>query len=73
MALAGVGTFPQPGEISPGYNGLLFLDELPEFKRTFLEVMRQPLEAQAIIISRAKSTVDYPSSIMAINLDVVNN
>jgi magnesium chelatase family protein len=58
VALVGGGTFPQPGEISLGHNGVLFLDELPEFKRTALEVMRQPLEDRVITISRAKSTVD---------------
>ena len=57
VALVGGGTFPQPGEISLGHNGVLFLDELPEFKRTVLEVMRQPLEDRVITISRAKSTV----------------
>jgi hypothetical protein len=64
VALVGGGTFPQPGEISLGHNGVLFLDELPEFKRTVLEVMRQPLEDRVITISRAKSTVDYPASLM---------
>jgi len=64
VALVGGGTFPQPGEISLGHNGVLFLDELPEFKRSVLEVMRQPLEDRAITISRAKSTVDYPASFM---------
>ena len=66
VALVGGGTFPQPGEISLGQNGVLFLDELPEFKRTVLEVMRQPLEDRVITISRAKSTVDYPASFMII-------
>ena len=66
VALVGGGTFPQPGEISLGHNGVLFLDELPEFKRTVLEVMRQPLEDRVITISRAKSTVDYPASFMLI-------
>jgi magnesium chelatase family protein len=62
VALVGGGTFPQPGKISLGHNGVLFLDELPEFKRTVLEVMRQLLEDNVITISRAKSTVDYPAS-----------
>ena len=66
VALVGGGTFPQPGEISLGHNGVLFLDELPEFKRTVLEVMRQPLEDRVITISRAKSTCDYPASFMLI-------
>jgi Predicted ATPase with chaperone activity len=70
VALVGGGTFPQPGEISSGHNGVLFLDELPEFKRTVLEVMRQPLEDRVITISRAKSTNDYPASLMVVYLNV---
>jgi magnesium chelatase family protein len=66
VALVGGGSFPQPGEISLAHNGVLFLDELPEFKRTVLEVMRQPMEERRVTISRARFTVDYPAAFMLI-------
>ncbi|PVY39223.1 YifB family Mg chelatase-like AAA ATPase [Pontibacter virosus] len=66
VALVGGGGIPQPGEISLAHNGVLFLDELPEFKRTALEVMRQPLEERRVTISRAKTTLDFPANFMLI-------
>lgn len=65
-ALAGGGILPQPGEISLAHNGVLFLDELPEFKRSVLEVMRQPLEDRKVTISRSRLSVEYPASFMLI-------
>lgn len=66
VALVGGGGFPQPGEISLAHNGILFLDELPEFKRTVLEVMRQPMEERRVTISRARSTVEFPAAFMLV-------
>ena len=66
VALVGGGGNPQPGEISLAHNGVLFLDELPEFKRTVLEVMRQPMEERRVTISRAKIAVDFPASFMLV-------
>jgi magnesium chelatase family protein len=65
-ALVGGGSVPQPGEISLAHNGVLFLDELPEFKRTALEVMRQPMEERRVTISRAKVALDFPASFMLV-------
>lgn len=67
VALVGGGGNPQPGEISLAHNGVLFLDELPEFKRTVLEVMRQPMEERRVSISRAKISIDFPASFMLIS------
>jgi magnesium chelatase family protein len=65
-ALVGGGSNPQPGEISLAHNGVLFLDELPEFKKSALEVMRQPLEERKVSISRARWAVEFPSNFMLI-------
>ncbi len=66
VALVGGGGNPQPGEISLAHNGVLFLDELPEFKRTVLEVMRQPMEERRVTISRAKISIEYPANFMLV-------
>ncbi|MCU0398310.1 MAG: YifB family Mg chelatase-like AAA ATPase [Cyclobacteriaceae bacterium] len=66
VALVGGGGNPQPGEISLAHHGVLFLDELPEFKRTVLEVMRQPMEERRVTISRAKVSIDYPANFMLV-------
>lgn len=66
VALVGGGSNPQPGEISLAHNGVLFLDELPEFKRQVLEVLRQPMEDRKVTISRARMTIDYPASFMLV-------
>ena len=66
IALVGGGSNPQPGEISLAHNGILFLDELPEFKRTVLEVLRQPIEERKIVVSRARVSVEFPSNFMLV-------
>lgn len=66
VALVGGGSHPQPGEISLAHNGVLFLDELPEYKRQVLEVMRQPLEDRTVTVSRARFSVDYPAGFMLV-------
>src|SRR5690606_14648618 len=65
-ALVGGGGYPQPGEFSLAHNGVLFLDELPEIKRSALEVMRQPLEDRVVTISRARYTIDFPAGVMLV-------
>jgi magnesium chelatase family protein len=66
VALVGGGSNPSPGEISLAHNGVLFLDELPEFKRTVLEVLRQPMEERRVTISRAKVSIEYPANFMLV-------
>jgi magnesium chelatase family protein len=66
VAMVGGGAYPQPGEISLAHNGVLFMDELPEFKRNVLEVLRQPMESRVMIISRARFTIEYPASFMLV-------
>ena len=66
VAMVGGGVNPQPGEISLAHNGILFLDELPEFGRSLLEVLRQPLEDKRVAISRAKYSIEYPSNFILV-------
>lgn len=66
VGLVGGGAYPQPGEISLAHNGVLFLDELPEFKRNVLEVLRQPMEDRMVTIARAKQTIEFPASFMLV-------
>ena len=66
VGLVGGGAYPQPGEISLAHNGVLFLDELPEFKRNVLEVLRQPMEDRVVTIARAKQTIEFPASFMLV-------
>ena len=66
IALVGGGSNPQPGEISLAHNGILFLDELPEFKRAVLEVLRQPIEERKIVVSRARVSIEFPANFMLI-------
>src|SRR5207245_11058133 len=66
IGLRGGGTFPNPGEVSLAHNGVLFLDELPEFKRSALEVMRQPIEDGKVTVSRAAGSVTFPSECMLV-------
>src|SRR5207249_4102527 len=65
-ALVGGGTMPRPGEISLAHHGVLFLDEIPEFTRRVLEVLRQPLEENRVTISRSKMTIDFPANFMLV-------
>lgn len=66
VGLSGGGTIPRPGEVSLAHNGVLFLDELPEFSRTALEVLRQPMEDASVTVARVHSTVNYPCSVMVV-------